>query len=362
LPDHKLEVIFDLSWGAVAAFYMAALAYGTWLVGYTLVAVGLSGSALLLGWWLASARRSSQSDLALWMNVQFSLLVMLVLLFGTDVGPFGIISAFFLLNLSIWLIGKVIDARHERSTLFDRAPLKRQMEQLLENRDFSIPVWVTTAELRTIWKPDPGWFYIPGGDPGTGDWSPSTEQRWIPRYHPLAERSQNDRIALCLASAALPYGFVEPVRDGDCLLHDGGIVDNVPVFPMIRRARRLFVLLLDMGAANLDAKEREDRLLKKNGASKDGWTELNYLLRAATLAIPTAADHSPDQKPQVRKFAPDRWPEIVAFYPQKMPSVGGWGPLNGTLNFHPEYAKAAIQQGLEETRVRLHALEERGAI
>lgn len=115
---------------------------------------------------------------------------------------------------------------HLGISLFSPAMLKRLVNQVSQ-KTFSVKVYATVANLKK--------YHIPGEvDFINNLWGyigiPKTE--YCPEYLQLDKLSPGDREKALLASAALPYGVFPPVDISGNRYIDGGISDNLPLYPI----------------------------------------------------------------------------------------------------------------------------------
>jgi predicted acylesterase/phospholipase RssA len=132
-------------------------------------------------------------------------------------------------------------------------------------------------------------------------------------------------VLLCLASAALPFGFVAPIELNGKDLHDGGVIDNVPVFPMVRRAKRLFVVLMEISKLETDEQAASLDIREKSGLTAKHWQEIARLLDLAALKVPQcpAGNYDDLPRPVVTSRKVEQLPEMLVFPPRSHFLRGG---------------------------------------
>jgi predicted acylesterase/phospholipase RssA len=256
--------------------------------------------------------------------------------------------------------------RPDRSILTS-TPLRNHLRNIVETQKPLTPCFVTIARRYQAFDPDKARWRTSDLD-GSGaprvyaEWEPDLETLWVPDYKRLDEIQATDKekaADICLASAALPFGIVPPVRLDKVDYVDGGVVDNCPLFPFVEEmaAEEVFVVLLDSFSNRKSAIAAAD-------LTSERWSQLKRLREVADFHIPFSQLASPDLRenlpycvvnkpPKVIPFRePEHFPKIVLFYPEK--PTGGF--FKGVLRFEAGYAIDLINQGREETCRRLEEL------
>src|SRR5262249_52086073 len=145
-----------------------------------------------------------------------------------------------------FIAGKVV---HSSSiSVYDSGPLHLLIREIL-SRDFVLPTYVTVArEVRRYYDPD---FveayatYYGGVETGKAVLSRSV---YVPEYHRVDMMTRDQAREELVISAALPYGIAPPaINTSRQLLVDGGVADNIPIFPLIEMlpCTELVVVLCD---------------------------------------------------------------------------------------------------------------------
>lgn len=236
-------------------------------------------------------------------------------------------------------------------TALSNDPLLRTVSGFLKSGEMRIPTIVTTARLLPVFDPDrPTWAAAdrsirPYDEPYLGPWKPDPAHSWVPAYVRIDGGSPEQQATFLMASAALPFGIVRPVVIGGTSYVDGGIIDNLPILPLLEyRFDELYVLTLHPACAadeKLLAPERCARLLRL----------LSLLRRPLPGDIPNRdAAYFPRDPPE-RVPLPDvgPWPRLVVLRPTR--SLGG--VFSGLLNFSASYAERMIAEGYSDTIERL---------
>jgi hypothetical protein len=117
-----------------------------------------------------------------------------------------------------------------RICLLNPMPL-RHVVGVLVNRPLTIPVYVTVAREESGFDPDdPSYEQL---DPDRPLHHAVRKSFYLPDYVRLNCLDSTDATNAVLASAALPFSLVAPVRVRGKQCMDGGLVDNTPLYPLI---------------------------------------------------------------------------------------------------------------------------------
>ena len=219
-------------------------------------------------------------------------------------------------------------------------PLKRSIEDILKD-DLAVPIYVTTGTKREYYDPDHVFYYELRiyGSPAPPQITRESRSGFFPEYHRLQAEPREAQLNLLLASAALPFGIVPAVTYQGRDLVDGGVVDNVPRYPLIEfeHCDELVVLTLDSSESDSGAE----------GALKD-WQRIHRLFKIRNeTAPPIHRDFPPrnqdNDPPRIIPYEqPGHWPKRILSCRPSEP-LGGF--RDGTLNFDAEYAKRLIALG-----------------
>ena len=179
----------------------------------------------------------------------------------------------------------------------------------------------------------------------------------IPLYLSIGSLKAELMEKACVASAALPFGVVPSVQIGSRRFVDGGVSDNVPVFPMMNHQEvdEIFVLLLEPIKSRAAA-------IRKYGINPEAWRKRDRDLRLARFEIPPSAPEFAkvpySQKNKPPTIIPFRelsyCPEVIFVAP---PSRLGRGLIpgflrefvGGTLRFERGYASDLVLDGYLDT-------------
>jgi hypothetical protein len=249
-------------------------------------------------------------------------------------------------------------------TVLDSTPLHTTVERILSTNSVSIPTFITTATLDSVYDPDEGWWR--GKDYENFN-SPFVEmaayprhfelepvKKWIPHYNCLSDLTGAEAAMCCVASAALPFGVVPSVRLFDREFVDGGIVDNVPFYKFIEDLPmdEIYVVVLEAFGSD----EEAQNCLK---ITPESWQENERAQRVATLQKPDIVlnpSWSKEYRPPIKVVAHKQvadFPKLIFFYP-KDKGLGNF--LTGTLNFNNDYAREIMKRGYLETMQKLGKL------
>ena len=252
--------------------------------------------------------------------------------------------------LIVWLTNEGLEAFIRSGVILDSSPLLATIEAIFAAHPFICPSYVTLAMTQELWDPDECPHVMDDTTPGHRLTIPQTY--WIPSYVPLQKLAIHDAARACTASAALPFGLVAAVNIDGRSYVDGGVVDNVPIFPFVntQSVDKLFVVLLDHFDSDADA-------IAKAGLTPEEWSRKKRL--DALRYVPLPPDSLPYEKlihhspPVVVPLeAPAHFPEITLFYPRE--PLGGF--VGGTLNFRSTYARNLIKAGYKDALNRLSGM------
>jgi len=239
--------------------------------------------------------------------------------------------------------------------------LRESISNVISRSRFYVPAFVTIARERDVFDPDsPRWQtneVDQYGVPQEGClWYPETVRTWQPIYVDLTRIATEDAIQCCLASAAIPFGIVPPIKLGQQTYVDGGTADNCPVYPFLNRddVDEIFMVLLS-------PYKSDDAALQAAGATVKEWQERKRQTEVAEFPIPKsvyggvidAPSHKRNRPPTVLPYStPKPFPVCIPFYPST--SLGNF--MSGTLNFSGLFATRSICRGYADTRLRLQNL------
>jgi hypothetical protein len=249
---------------------------------------------------------------------------------------------------------KILIDRVSRRSIFDSSSLRHSIERVIRSAPLRIPTFICAAGIRYLhngaWVPVNRSKYFNAS--GETSWNPDVERRWVPYYFDIRQATEKEQVDMLLASAALPFGLLPCIKVGSLKVVDGGIIDNVPIFPVIDESiDELFIVALEQFESRSEAIEK----LKLDGQA---WSNTDLLIRKASVVIPSQLTHE-----QVKKFgfpprdiepreAP-RMPRMVLFYPKE--PIGGF--VDGTLNFNGAYARRLIEMGCVDAEAAIRQLQ-----
>lgn len=238
-------------------------------------------------------------------------------------------------------------------TAFTSAPLRRTVAAFLGQAKLEIPFYACLSRSAHVFDPDRQRWGFTGMPPRPGgmgyeQWSPLADAIYVPAYIRVDLLPQDKQVDVLIATAALPFGIVDPVDFDGHVYFDGGLADNEPVAALLALGLdEIWLLALDP-AGKSEAERRLDCL--------------DLLRRAALLDCRPPADVV-ERRPIWIHNDPPRivpypslppWPRLIVV----APSAGLGGTFDGLLNFTPAYADRLIGMGYRETRERLAAIAE----
>ena len=208
---------------------------------------------------------------------------------------------------------------------------------------------ITLTEDRQSFDPDdPAITTSPGLAYGLTRDTAVSGTKSFPWYVDAESLSTEDLRAICLATSALPHGIFPAIRWRGKIFIDGGVSDNLPVYPALNCAdvSNLTVIRLrpHKPADIFDAWQTSDRLLRL----RDLTIEQSKALRS----VPGSAETVRRFWPPV--FLPFREPPHVVTQPLVIaPKTDLGGFVFGTLNFSRAKSRQLLQLGWQDCR---HAL------
>jgi predicted acylesterase/phospholipase RssA len=161
---------------------------------------------------------------------------------------------------------------------------------------------------------------------------------YSPEYRRVDLLPPSERIDSVLASASLPFGIAPPVRLGEGLRIDGGVIDNTPIYPLVEVERCDFILVLhlspgnsneDAGTQYIQAWQRIDRLLKVGQSRAPGGEFSEF-------------DKERPRYSREPTIIPNAMPE---FWPRRIWGVHPDQTLGFTLNFRQAHIDQLIRMG-----------------
>jgi predicted acylesterase/phospholipase RssA len=135
-----------------------------------------------------------------------------------------------------------------KSSLLDRTVLEVLVDEQLGNSERGIEHWkykniiVNVAKYCTFYDPHgskPESIESPARPPGC------VAQEWLPHYFNVIRMAPEQRRAVFLESAGLPFIFPNSYVEGNSYC-DGGIVDNLPIAPVLSSSRLDLVIAVSL--------------------------------------------------------------------------------------------------------------------
>ncbi|HEY5021502.1 MAG TPA: patatin-like phospholipase family protein [Gemmatimonadaceae bacterium] len=273
-----------------------------------------------------------------------SIVLSYILVMGTLVMEL-VLSIRLILMLMPWLDRTTSPFRD--ATVLGSSQLAALIQEIL-SAPLRIRTVVTMARRVDVFDPDnPRWWHDDPDMPGAKKY-PDATTTWTPIYQDLSEVDKETAVRCCLASAALPFGIVQPVEVLSHTLVDGGVADNTPVFPFMndKDIREIYVVLVER------IRRARDTAIAI-GATPETWAKRDRDIRIVDFAIPRSYPIFSDPPYQIRE-RPPKWFSVRQL--EHMPSVKIFSPssslggvLSGTLNFDGQYAQQLIERGYQDT-------------
>jgi predicted acylesterase/phospholipase RssA len=224
----------------------------------------------------------------------------------------------------------------------DMTPLKHTVERILKS-DPAIPIYITMTERIELFDPD-NIKYRLSDVPTMAPYAARTTHD-CPIYVPLHEQPLNLRTANVMASAALPFGIVKsPTVNGKTVV-DGGVADNIPLFPLVELFPCESVVIVGLQPTWDGFTDYVDlRILREK------WKRTDRLIRLAKERFDAFSD---DGRPWFgnRNF-PEREPSS---FPQRLiPITPDKGfPLLGTFLFTRRFTRRWVEEGYLRAHIQL---------
>jgi predicted acylesterase/phospholipase RssA len=269
---------------------------------------------------------------------------------------------FFITTISDYVLGMI-------GTVLDSTPLKTTVKSIISSKPLSIPTYITTASLQALHfatgsldrgvkreheLTSLGSYLQPGWKApevvNSTYFSLAPVMLWVPNYINIIDEPPEDAAFYSVASAALPFGIVPPVKlqGKESQVRefvDGGVVDNIPFYPFVKDCptKEIYVVILENFSSDEEAQ-------KKSQITPEAWSELSRLQLMAKVPNQGRNIFKDEWEKANPYESPTQFPKLTFFYPRS----GGLGNfLTGTLNFNGAYAKGIMEQGYLETLQKL---------
>jgi predicted acylesterase/phospholipase RssA len=267
------------------------------------------------------------------------------------VGVLTVIVTAFLVLLGFHVLVASIVYLSEGTTFLENTPLGKHLTDLCCEATFRAPTYATVARLVKVFDPDDEKWWSMDGYALEGKysssyiWQPALRPEWIPEYLLISELTAADQKLALLASAALPLGIVPSVTIRSTEYVDGGIADNLPVYPCLgHNVDEIFVIALEPESSG-----------NSEAVSPRRWSNIQRLLELAAWPLPESRSGNfesiknvPPKRIPLRP--PPAWPSVKVFRPD---NSLGW---LATLNFRSAYARGLMRRGYQDTMQRLRGL------
>lgn len=238
--------------------------------------------------------------------------------------------------------------------ILGRSPLAKILSDIFRNHPLKIQTIVTSSLLERAHDPDRARTRVPVGEITDFYWkgrkvAPTEVDLWIPLYHDITNMPVGAQVNLCLASAALPFGIVGPIKmqNSNIELVDGGIADNCPLTPFQNEPQidEAFVVFLKPYPSRESA--------SKAAANPEKFQKILRSMDLTKYKGPRINPEKPNDPPTVVPYQTmSHCPKVIPFYPSS--KLGGM--IDGTLMFDSKYTKPLIARGMKETLERLEEM------
>jgi Patatin-like phospholipase len=231
-------------------------------------------------------------------------------------------------------------------SLASNEPLRKTIVSSLDIkalRASQVPVYCTVASKVEYWDP-----FEPGSKPELSE--SAWRKGYAAGYFKINGRASDaETLTWLMQTAALPEVFpLKPALDGDCV--DGGIEDNIPIFPtLLHKPDMLIVLYLDHAFAQnqylwVDEAARtwwmtEKFYLTLQDRQKAEATRREYILKHGRIV---AGAERPKLAPEAPYFSKAQFLPVT-------PSMPLGGLFGGTMNFSARKARRLMALGYRDT-------------
>lgn len=233
-----------------------------------------------------------------------------------------------------------------QTSCFSSRPLDHTVGKFLAGAEFKVPLYATVAEACDLWDPDDPTYRDFSSEPGGPSLNPVPNliTLWRARYFRIEGPQGDGATKALLASAALPFGIVPPVRIGAKEYVDGGIADNCPLLPLYYHGVDE-ILVLGLRPGILDPEIERNRCAR-----------IARMFTLSNRPVPERVESVEVNNPPTIVPYPELspWPRIVTIAPESKLA----GPL-ALLNFSPAFARRLIHAGRSDTLAALARMERR---
>ncbi len=270
---------------------------------------------------------------------------------GSFVMP-GYIGVFLLMLLPSVPVIYILMVENSGLAAFTSRSLQTTLTDQLAGCAFEEPIFATVTRTRDIFDPDDMHYMSTGIPPSNPIILPQAKPTFVPEYV-RADLQAEHTVNTLLATAALPYGIV-PAIEGAI---DGGLADNLPLFPLVYLDPCEVVLVIRVGSEEIPDADSVERLSGLERLQRlTGYDEGSAM--AATWFPPPGfvrVDFSSRKRPAEERRPPPKMPTIkfIVRDPPKPTLLGDF--INGTMNFSERYARLQFLKGFRHTRGMIRA-------
>jgi len=265
-------------------------------------------------------------------------------------GPaFYYASMMFFLFFVPWLAYSFL--RYVQFSIFRPSPLEAFLSETIGmGTNLKIPLYVTLTHRQLGFDPDlPRLFYWKRED--TAVWGAVEDEYEFPKYFRIDKCSIYEQKTLLLGSAALPLGIFPPIHMDSIRYDDGGLADNLPLYPLISYEQCDELVVIALRPTSTDSLKNHwqeiDRRMRLHDITIEEGKELYYAELNKRKEDPRhAIYYQPPINLPLRQ--PEAWPpRMIVISPQR--PLGSF--LTGTINFRSRYARRLIEQGYRDALV-----------
>ncbi len=238
--------------------------------------------------------------------------------------------------------------RQKNIAMFTTSPLKSEIQRVLQDAKFNIPTYITLCYRREMFDPDkPG--FLEHVSQGIHTRDAMSQEEYIPHYVRIDKLPMDRVFDMLTASAALPFGIFPSVTLEGTEYIDGGVVDNIPSYPILKNYRcdEVYVVRLRPHHSGDIEKswKRVDRRLRVAAMDESKCKSMYHgsMKRRRKVGLVDVAIDPPENV-RFNKF-PISKENLLIFAPKK--SLGSF--WSGTMNFRKSYTNRLVQMGFEDT-------------
>lgn len=277
------------------------------------------------------------SGIVRWIIPMFVFQVIWLIFLGFRIDPifFALDVLLVLVAMPFFLIGKLIRVATDRGLVVaNNNALRSRIDELVKGVELKIPLYTTHSLMSDCWHPRLRYRELDdfGGAPQY-----MASELYMPEYSRFFDQESISDLGDALeVSALLPYGYFT----SQDLYVDGGLSDNVPIWPAValEHCERILVLRLDSEVLKSPV-PYEGEKEKDLGYWLDQTDELMRSKEIKPIGVQRGNDPSPSESLPKSKIVVS--PNIMVIEPGE--KLGGF--FSGTVNFDKASTGAWLVKG-----------------